>query len=88
MKIIFIFTVAVKSLTTNLVDVGSGFRKPEVGSGGSLVAATYDSASDDDSDPENPSCLAFCGQSDAKKVVPQPRKNSQGRFDISIIFTF
>ena len=60
-----------------MVDVGAGFRKPEVGSGGSLVAATYDSGSDTDSDPENPSCLAFCGQSDAKKVVPQPRKNSQ-----------
>lgn len=60
-------------MTSQLVNV----KKAVVTGDSSLVAANYDSASDDDSDPENPSCLSFCDTGDSKKVIPQaPRKKS------------
>jgi len=42
-------------MTTAVVNV----KQEAAGKNGSLVAGQYDSASDD-SDPENPSCMAFC----------------------------
>jgi len=42
-----------------------------------LVAYGDDSDSGDDSDPENPSCMAFCSEKDKKvRAVPQPKRTS------------
>lgn len=64
-----------KAKQAELTTAGINVKQEAVGKNGSLVAVQYDSASDD-SDPENPSCMAFCEKQDSKKVVPQPRRQS------------